>query len=209
MIDEDGEMIMPVEFLPTAERLGLVHDIDRWVAREAVRILARRPAGSPGVDVNLSGKAYADPKLLPAIAASIHESGIDPARLGFEITETAAIADITRAEELIGALKDLGCRVSLDDFGSGFSSFYYLKHLSIDCLKVDGSFIRALPGSTQDQHLVRGMIEMCRGLGIEVVAEYVEAEEILRAVAGLGVDYAQGYHIGRPAPVAGVDAGKA
>jgi len=146
--------------------------------------------------------------LLPRIAELLRESGIDPGRIGFEITETAAIADVVRAQEFIGTLKDLGCRFSLDDFGSGFSSFYYLKHLPIDCLKVDGSFIRGLAEDEQDQHLVRGMAEMCRGLGVCIAAEYVESEEIMDIVASLGIDYAQGYHIGRPLPVAEALAGR-
>jgi len=204
MRDESGELIMPAEFLPTAERLGLIHDIDHWVIHEAVRMLATHPTLAVGLDVNLSGKAFSDPHLLPTIASALSAARVEPSRLGFEITETAAIADVTRAQELIGALKGIGCRFSLDDFGSGFSSFYYLKHLAIDCLKVDGSFIRALPYSKQDQHLVRGMVEMCRGLEIEVVAEYVEDDEILVAVTDLDIDYAQGYHIGRPAPLAQV-----
>jgi len=204
MLDDNGELIMPAEFLPTAERLGLIHDIDHWVIQEAVRLLAAHPEMEAGLDVNLSGKAFADPNLLPTIATALSNAHVDPHRLGFEITETAAIADVTRAQELIGALKELGCRFSLDDFGSGFSSFYYLKHLAIDCLKVDGSFIKALPYSKQDQHLVRGMVEMCRGLEIEVVAEYVEDAEILIAVTDLEIDYAQGYHISRPAPMAQV-----
>lgn len=204
MLGDDGELIMPAEFLPTAERLGLIYDIDHWVVKEAVKVLGANPDMRAGLDVNLSGKAFADPHLRPTIASALAGSGVDPRRLGFEITETAAIADITRAQELIASLKELGCRFSLDDFGSGFSSFYYLKHLAIDCLKVDGSFVRALPQSKQDQHLVRGMVEMCRGLEIEVVAEYVEDGEILLAVSDLEIDYAQGYHIGRPTPLAQV-----
>ena len=204
MRDDSDELIMPAEFLPTAERLGLIHDIDHWVILEAVRLLAANPDMEAGLDVNLSGKAFADPNLLPTIATALENAHVDPHRLGFEITETAAIADVTRAQELISSLKELGCRFSLDDFGSGFSSFYYLKHLAIDCLKVDGSFIKALPHSRQDQHLVRGMVEMCRGLEIEVVAEYVEDAEILMAVTDLEIDYAQGYHISRPAPMAQV-----
>lgn len=198
---DDGQMIMPDEFLPTAERLGLVHEIDRWVASRAVRYIAEASDQTIGYDMNLSGKAFSDPVLLQAIGDAIREWGIDPARLGFEITETAAIADIARAQALISALKDMGCRFSLDDFGSGFSSFYYLKHLSIDCLKVDGGFIKGLAQSALDQHLVRGMVEMCRGLEIEVAAECVEDKETLDMLGEIGVDYAQGYFIGRPEPV--------
>jgi len=201
MRDESGELICPSEFLPTAERTGQIHDIDRMMVDRAVGIVRRHPDDSFGVEVNLSGKAFGDQALLPLIAELLHQSGIDPGRIGFEITETAAIADVVRAQQFIGTLKDLGCRFSLDDFGSGFSSFYYLKHLPIDCLKVDGSFIRGLADDAQDQHLVRGMTEMCRGLGVCIAAEYVENAEIMAVVAALGIDYAQGYHIGRPLPV--------
>lgn len=199
MTGEKGRIILPIEFLPAAERLGLIHDIDRWMTQQAAVLLGEHPGLH--LEVNLSGRAFNDPELLPAIERAIAECDVRHGCLGFEITETAAIADISRAQAFIHRLKGLGCRFSLDDFGSGFSSFYYLKHLPIDCLKVDGSYVRALAHSSQDRCLVRGMVELSRGLGIEVAAEYVEDAETLDIVGELGVDYAQGYHIGRPVPV--------
>lgn len=201
MRGDGGEIVQPADFLPTAERTGLIRDIDRWMTVQAIRLLEAHRDEEFGLEVNLSGRAFADAGLLKVIARALAQSDVDPACLGFEITETAAISDVSRAQTFIRTLKDLGCRFSLDDFGSGFSSFYYLKHLPIDCLKVDGSFIRGLAHNAQDQHLVRGIVEMCRGLGIEVVAEYVEDAEALRMVRELNLDFAQGYFIGRPITV--------
>lgn len=197
----DGEVVAPAEFLPAAERLGLIREIDRWMIDQAVALLVDHALGDSTLEVNLSGRAFTDAELPGIIRATLERNGIEPRRLGFEITETAAIADMAKAQRFICMLKELGCRFSLDDFGSGFSSFYYLKHLQIDCLKVDGSFIRSLPDSPQDQHLVRGIVELCRGLGVEIAVEYVEDQRTLELVRDLGVDLAQGYHIGRPAPI--------
>jgi len=201
MLDGDGAPILPAEYLPTAERSGLINDIDRWMVQRAVAILAGTQDWALQLEVNLSGKAFLDSTLLPTIKEALIESGVEPARLGFEITETAAIADIGRAQTFVAALKELGCRFSLDDFGSGFSSFYHLKHLPIDCLKIDGSFIRGLSHGLQDRHLVRGMVELSRGLDIEVAAEYVEDADTLEIVRSLGIDYAQGFQVGHPVPV--------
>ena len=201
MLDDDGVPILPAEFLPAAERSGAINDIDRWMACRAVELLAQTQDWELQLEVNLSGKAFLDPTLLPAIRRALDESGTEPARLGFEITETAAIADIGRAQAFIASLKELGCRFSLDDFGSGFSSFYHLKHLPVDCLKIDGSFIRGLAHGMQDRHLVRGMVELSRGLEIEVAAEYVEDAETLQIVRSLDIDYAQGFQVGHPVPI--------
>jgi diguanylate cyclase (GGDEF)-like protein/PAS domain S-box-containing protein len=197
----DGEIVMPAEFLPTAERLGIIHEIDRWMVEQAVNLLAENRMGDAVLEVNLSSRALIDTELLPTIERLIANVGIDPTRLGFEVTETAVIADISHAEAFISRLRDMGCRFSLDDFGSGFSSFYYLRHLPLDCLKIDGSFIRNLPRSPQDQHLVKAIVELCRGLSVKVAVECVEDQETLDMAAELGVDLAQGYHIGRPSPV--------
>jgi diguanylate cyclase (GGDEF)-like protein/PAS domain S-box-containing protein len=199
----DDDVISPAEFLPAAERLGIIRDIDRWMVKQAVKALQADVLGDATIEVNLSGRAFGDQELLSVIEEELKASGVQPQRLGFEITETAAIADMAKARRFICTLKQLGCRFSLDDFGSGFSSFYYLKHLPIDALKVDGSFVRSLPESPQDQHLVRGIVELCRGLGVEIAVEYVEDEQTLELVRGLGVDLAQGYHIGRPQSLAG------
>ena len=201
MVGEGETIYPPSDFLPVAERLGLVNSIDRWMLQRAFMILEANDSELDAVEVNLSGKAFADPDMVKFIAAELERSGVDPKRLGFEITETAAIADMSRAQWFIRSLKDLGCRFSLDDFGTGFSSFYYLKHLPIDCLKIDGSYVRGLSQSEEDRCLVRGICEMCRGLDVEVLAECVEDEAALEVVKSLGLDYAQGFHLGRPAPV--------
>jgi len=198
LIGEDGRTVLPSEFLPAAERTGLIRDIDKWMIARAAEILVAHAADDVSLDVNLSGQSFADPELLFVIEEALHSSQVDPRRLGLEITETAAIADFARALDFINVVKGLGCRISLDDFGSGFSSFYYLKHMPFDCLKIDGSFIRDLPHSRQDQHLVHAMVEMCRGLGVDVAAEYVETEEVFKSVEDLSIDYAQGYWIDRP-----------
>ncbi|MBI2472245.1 MAG: EAL domain-containing protein [Planctomycetes bacterium] len=141
---------------------------------------------------------FADKKLLPLIRNELTETGIDPASLVFEITETALIENMAAAQLFIAELKSLGFRFALDDFGIGFSSFNYLKHLPVDYLKIDGSFVRNLPHDTVAQHLVKAMVEISRGLGKKTIAEFVENEEIMRLLREYGVDYAQGYHIGKP-----------
>lgn len=198
--DEPGELIMPNDFLPAAERLGLIRELDRWMTLNAIRLVARTPAFGV-VHVNLSGRAFADPGLLGLIEREFQETGADPTGVGFEITETAAIADIAAAKELISGLRRLGCSLSLDDFGSGFSSFYYLRNLPIDRLKIDGAFITQLTSSEEDRHLVRAIVELARALGLSTVAEYVEDDETLEMIRDMGVTYAQGYHVGRPVPV--------
>lgn len=202
MIDEEGEIVGPMDFLPSAERLGLIRDIDLWMMRHAVAVLAGCPDESFRLEVNLSGQSFADSDYVIALSDTLRDSGVDPGRLGVEITETAAITDIARAREFISAVAEIGCHSALDDFGSGFSSFYYLRNMPVDCLKIDGSFIRELPSSHQDRHLVRAIVELCRGLEIQIAAEYVESAEILAEVDKLGIDFAQGYHLGRPEPLA-------
>lgn len=204
MVGEDGEVIPPGAFLGVAERFGLIHEIDRWVARAAIRHLAgeQRAGRRPCLEVNLSGKAFDDPELLPLIEEELSRAAIDPADLVWEITETAAVANINKAQEFIRTLRSLGCGFALDDFGVGFSSFNYLKHLPVDYLKIDGGFIRDLPRNPVDQHLVRAMVEVAHGLGKRTIAEFVGDEATLRLLREYGVDYAQGYFIGRPEPQA-------
>lgn len=203
MRGEDGALVPPEEFLPVAERFGLIHAIDRWVLQKAIALLAeRRQAGQEmRLAVNLSGRAFSDTDLLDLLRREISSSDIDPGQLVLEITETAAIGDIDQAGAFMAALKDAGCGFALDDFGSGFSSFASLRHLPVDYMKIAGQFICNLQNSPADLHLVRAMVEMARGLGKEVVAEWVEDEETLALLRALGVEYAQGFHIGRPGPV--------
>jgi diguanylate cyclase (GGDEF)-like protein/PAS domain S-box-containing protein len=200
MVTEKGDIITPSEFLDIAERFGLIHDIDRWVVSRAIQLIQKlQQDGKPTyLEVNLSGKAFTDKNLLPLIRSELAETGIDPAALVFEITETALIENMAAAQLFIAELKSLGCRFALDDFGVGFSSFNYLKHLLVDYLKIDGSFIRNLPHDTVDQHLVKAMVEVSRGLGKKIIAEFVENEETLHLLREYGIDYAQGYHIGKP-----------
>ena len=203
MIAENGEIILPAEFIPTAERLGAIRDIDRWVARRGIRMLGEeRAAGRDTVfAINVSGAAFSDPELLDIIREELRNCRVSPSRLVIEITETTAIADMARAQKFIGALKEIGCRFSLDDFGSGASSFYYLKHLPIDFLKIDGALVKGLSEDSPDMHFVRAIIEMCRGLDIRTVAEWVENPGLLDTIEGLGADFAQGYEVGRPLPL--------
>ncbi len=200
MRDTAGELAMPGAFLSTAERFGLIQPIDRWVVREAIAIVDRqRHAGRDVlVEVNLSGKSMEDPELPGLVESELEATGIDPSRLIFEVTETMAIANLDKARGLAESLTRLGCRFALDDFGVGFASFYYLKHLPISYLKIDGDFIRDLPRSRTDQLVVKALVEISRGLGIRTVGECVEDAETLAMIRDYGVDYAQGWETGRP-----------
>lgn len=197
--DENGELVPPGAFLPAAEQLGIIGAIDLYMVRKAIRLLAEYPADSTvRFDVNCSGRALSDASLLEAITAELQHTGVEPARLGIEITETVAVVDMVKAHAFILGLKAIGVRVALDDFGSGFSSFHYLRNLPVDMLKIDGSFVRELPDNQRDQHIVRSMVELAAGLGIATTAECVESEETLRLLRAYGVDFAQGYWLGRP-----------
>lgn len=203
MAGEDSGFIAPGAFLPTAERSGLVHLLDRWVLKEAIRLIAtyNEPGRPLALAVNLSARSLKDESIAHLILTEIRRTGIDPAALILEITETAAIADIDEAWRFIEPLKRLGCRFAIDDFGVGFASFNYLKHLPVDHVKIDGSFIRNLAHDPQDRHLVRAMVEVAHGLGKRAVAECVEDRETLEILREFGVDYVQGFLLGRPAPV--------
>ncbi len=199
LMDDQGELIPPGAFLPLAEQLGMIGEIDSHMVRKAIALLSEYPPESGvRIDVNCSGRALSDISLLELIAGEIRGTGVDPGRLGIEITETAAVVDMMKAHTFIASLKSIGVRVALDDFGSGFSSFHYLRNLPVDMLKIDGSFVRELPSSPRDQHIVRSMVELAAGLGIGITAEWVESEETLRLLRSFGVGYAQGYFLGRP-----------
>ena len=202
MAGEKGQVIPPRAFLGIAERSGLIHAIERWVVREAIHLLAQhRNHGAPGLSVNISGKTFSDGALLPMIERELTAAAIDPARLTFEITETAAIADTDQAQKFAHALKRMGCRFALDDFGVGLSSLHQLKHLPVDYLKIDGSFIRDFPHNRVDRHLVKAVVELARALHKKTIAEFVSDDDTVHLLRKSGVDYAQGYHIGRPRAV--------
>jgi diguanylate cyclase (GGDEF)-like protein/PAS domain S-box-containing protein len=203
--DEEGKVILPGAFLPPAERFGLIREIDRWVVRRAIDLLAslkENGGSSPELllEINLSGKSVGDPELPELIEERLAETGVDPRKLVFEITETAAIANMEDASSFAKRLTRLGCRFALDDFGAGFGSFYYLKYLPLDYLKIDGDFIENLVRSPLDQRMVKAMVEVARGLEMKTIAEYVSDERSIELLKDLGVDYAQGFHLGRPAP---------
>jgi diguanylate cyclase (GGDEF)-like protein/PAS domain S-box-containing protein len=193
----DG-LIPPGTFLPVAERHGLIHEIDRFVVSEAIAILARTEGF--GLEVNVSARSVDDRQLTNLIGDLLPDHGVDPGRLVLEITETAAISSIDQARRFATALSDLGCRFALDDFGAGFGSFYYLKHIPAAYLKIDGDFIRS-PRSGTDDLVTESIVRIARGLDKQTIAEYVEDASALAAVRAHGVDFAQGYHVGRPAPV--------
>jgi diguanylate cyclase (GGDEF)-like protein/PAS domain S-box-containing protein len=200
---DTGELTPPGAFLSTAERFGLMQAIDRWVVGEAADIVARQAAAGRDVfvEVNLSGMSMDSADLPRTVSNALERTGIDPSRLIFEVTETTAIANLEKAAELAEGLTRLGCRFALDDFGVGFASFYYLKRLPITLLKIDGDFVRDLPNSHTDQLVVKALVEISRGLGIQTVGECVETAESLALIKEYGVDFAQGWETGRPGPV--------
>jgi EAL domain-containing protein (putative c-di-GMP-specific phosphodiesterase class I) len=203
MVAEDGEHIAPMAFLPTAEQAGLVQAIDAWVIRRAIDLIARqaRRGQRLHLDVNISGASVTDPELLALVQRELALAEVDPSCLTFEITETAAIADIELAQRFAQRLGELGCGFALDDFGAGFGSFFYLKHIPFDTLKIDGEFIRGLVHCERDQIMVKAIARVARDLGTETVAEFVTDDATRELVHSYGVHYAQGYGIGRPRPI--------
>ncbi|MDJ0739850.1 MAG: EAL domain-containing protein [Gammaproteobacteria bacterium] len=195
---DDGSLIFPDKFIPVAEQSGQIREIDRWVIRRSIELLSERSGLS--LSVNLSGRVLDDPGLLEWFHNELQLSGIDPAALIVEITETAAVANVQDAIAFMREIKHLGCRFALDDFGSGFASFAYLRELPVDIVKIDGAFIQNLASSSEDQLFVKALTDVAKGLGKTTIAEFVENAETLDLLASFGVDYAQGYHIGRPAP---------
>lgn len=201
---EDGTLASPAEFLPDAQRHGLIADIDEWVMAEAVRILKlRRLAGKEiNVSINLSAASIDDPGLGDRLAGLLAANAVPPELLTLELTETGALSDLSRASELSLYLRELGCRFALDDFGAAFASLQYLKHIHFDLVKIDGEFIRNLASSPADQLIVKAVTEMANGFGAEVVAEFVDSQATIEVLKAFGVDYGQGYFLGRPEPLA-------
>jgi diguanylate cyclase (GGDEF)-like protein len=196
MLDETGDVIPPSSFLPTAERLGLIVEIDRLVLAKAIELAGR----SQPIAVNVSGASLCDPRLIDDVRGAIAD-GLNPAWLDFEITETAAISNMDHARVFAQTVTGMGCGLGLDDFGTGFSSFSYLKELPVQHLKIDLEFIRELPSSPTDQRLVQALVQFAKAFGQETVAEGIENSETLALVRAFEVDYAQGFHIGKPALV--------
>jgi diguanylate cyclase (GGDEF)-like protein/PAS domain S-box-containing protein len=203
MPDEHGDLIPPGAFLYYAERFDLIQPIDYWVMTQAVQML--HDYHSQGIDIslaiNVSGKTLNKGAIGEHLRQLLETHEIPEGRLVIEVTETAAIANIQRARELARYLRELGCRLALDDFGAGFATFYYLKHLEFDYIKIDGEFIKHLPDTYADQLVVRAVVDIARGLGADTIAEFVQDDETLALLRELGVGYSQGYHTGRPGPL--------
>ncbi|MGH8685334.1 MAG: EAL domain-containing protein, partial [Nitrosospira sp.] len=202
MPDNDGAILAPHLFIPAAEQTGLIHAIDHMVLRKSIALSAeiQHRGHSVRFSINLSAHAFHDPELLSILTEAFAHYGADPSMFMFEITETAALEDLPAARKLMETIKMLGCSFTLDDFGVGFSSFYYIRQLPIDVVKIDGSFIRNLADSPDDQILVRALCDVARGFGKKTTAEFVENAATLSVLEKMEVDYAQGYFIGMPAP---------
>jgi EAL domain-containing protein (putative c-di-GMP-specific phosphodiesterase class I) len=204
MEDEVGEIIAPGAFLPAAERYGLSVKVDRWVVTTALAWMQSQidtPAADTRYAINLSGHSLSDNDFLRFLTEALRDTAVDAGRICIEITETAAISNLTKAGRFIGALKDLGCRFALDDFGSGLSSFAYLKNLPVDFLKIDGAFVKGLAHDDMGQAMVRSIHDVGKMMGKRTIAEFVDGAETLSTLKKIGVDYAQGYYLGKPAPI--------
>lgn len=202
LLDADGQRILPGAFIPAAERYGLMPLLDRWVVRTALRWLAQRPTGDTATwFVNLSGSTIGDEQFAEFVMQELRRQPLPPERLGFEITETAVIANLKSAVHFIREVKALGCRVALDDFGAGLSSFSYLKAIPADYLKIDGSFIKDMLTDPMNLAIVDVVNYIGHVAGLQTVAEFVESDAIRARLTDIGVDYAQGYGIHRPEAV--------
>jgi PAS domain S-box-containing protein len=194
----DGSLVPPGDFLPIAEKYGAIRDIDRWVIAQGAGHAAR----GIDVEINISAASIGDPELIAVIERELARTGADPSRLVFEITETALIEKTEVAVDLAERLRAIGCRFALDDFGTGYGGFHYLKHLPMDFLKIDREFVRDAMNSEGDQHVIRAIVGLAQGFGLQTIGEGVEDAETLELLREFGVDHAQGFHLGRPAPLA-------
>jgi two-component system CheB/CheR fusion protein len=198
---ESRKLIPPGAFLPAAERYGLSVELDKWVVKSLLDTLfvhSAFQAEQRSYWINLSGSSVGDRRFAEFLTDAIKHSPLPPGTVNFEITETAVIRSVAEAGSLMEALREMGCQFALDDFGSGLSSFGYLKKLPVDYLKIDGMFIRDILNDKTDRIFVKSIIDIAKTLNIKTIAEFVESDEILKVVAELGAEYAQGFAIGRP-----------
>jgi diguanylate cyclase (GGDEF)-like protein/PAS domain S-box-containing protein len=200
LMEPDGKIIPPGHFIPALESIGEMYLLDRWIIKLAIETLKNHPE-LKHIAINLSAQAFKDDSLLPTINENLKATGVSPERLTFELTESASLFNLQITKRVISELHRLGCSFSVDDFGSGFSSFSYLKELPADFIKLDGSFIKNLHKDPVDQTLVKSMIQVIQALGKNAVAEFVENQQILDLLIEMGIDYVQGFHIGHPKPV--------
>ena len=203
MVDESGDTIPPGAFLYIAERYDLIQELDEWVTRRAIELVAREEAaGRDGsVEINISAKSLANDGLLDVIEDEIARYGVNPERLVFEVSETAAISHLALARTFAERLQRIGCRFALDDFGAGYGGFFYLKHIPFDYLKIDREFITDCLQNRTDQLVIEAVVAVAHGLNKQTIAEGVEDHETELFLRRRGVDLAQGYHLGRPVPI--------
>ncbi|MBV1776412.1 EAL domain-containing protein [Burkholderiaceae bacterium DAT-1] len=204
MFDEKGTMMPPGDFIPPAERFGIMPALDLWVVGETLGWLNRWPVLWPLIEhcsINISGASIGEPDFRNAFTRLISQPGIPREKLCFEITETAAISHLERAAEFVGTLRELGARTALDDFGVGLSSFSYLKHLPVDFIKIDGSFIKNILDSPIDDAMVRSIFQVAKAMGVGSIAEYVENAEVMQRLRNIGIEFGQGWHFGKPVPI--------
>jgi PAS domain S-box-containing protein len=199
ILDEADNPQSPEQVLQVAERLDTIYDIDLWVIERAMQLAAERT--DLCLQINLSGRSMGDPRLIVEVEALIERYAVNPEQLTFEITETALIGNLSEARHFADRIRDLGCQLALDDFGSGYASFRYLRLFPIDLVKIDGEYVVDLVRNPEDQVLVRALVQVCQAYGIHTVAEYVQDEATMRMLREFGVDFVQGYLIGRPSPV--------
>jgi EAL domain-containing protein (putative c-di-GMP-specific phosphodiesterase class I) len=205
MRDENGDLVGPNQFIPAAERYNLMSTLDRWVIHEALSELADRSEDGDAkytLAINLSGTSLSEDRFLDFVIDELKQQKLPKGAICFEITETAAISNLARVVHFMQALKKLGCKFSLDDFGSGLSSFTYLKNLPVDYVKIDGQFISNVAEDNVDESMVKAIHEVGSAMGIETIAERVETRKVLDKLGSIGVEFAQGYYIARPASVA-------
>ncbi len=204
MLDEEGNLVPPGAFLPAAERYNLITQLDKWVVENAFLALKANPAFLEQINfisINLSGQSLADADFLNFVVEQFHDHEIDGEKICFEITETAAISNLSKADHFISELRQFGCRFALDDFGSGLSSFGYLKSLPVDYLKIDGLFVKDMVNDPIDHAMVKSINEIGQVMGMQTIAEFVENDEIKGMLREIGVNYAQGYGIHKPEPL--------
>jgi EAL domain-containing protein (putative c-di-GMP-specific phosphodiesterase class I) len=203
--DENGVTVAPAEFMRAAERYRLMPHVDRWVVQTALAALGRGVVRLPqgrSLCINLSGQTLGDAGFLEFVVDCLDRTAVAPDRICFEVTENSVITNIDHARRFIGVLHGMGCQFALDDFGRGLSSFANLKNLQLDYLKIDGYFIRNLASDTVNQAMVTAMIKLARSLNFRVIAEHVEDMSALDSAKRMGVDFVQGYQVGRPQPLA-------
>jgi len=198
-MDDSGSLIAPGSIIASAERFNLMGQVDRWVVRRAFEWL--ETTTDMDVCVNVSGQSFGDPNFRDYVVELIGSHAFEPSRVCFEITETAAVANFETAQLFIAELRAHGIKLALDDFGVGLSSFGYLRTFSPDYIKIDGSFVKSMSTDPVNREIVESIYRIARACSLETVAEWVENQETLEMLTGIGVDYAQGWHVGKPRPI--------